>query len=270
MQLAFLMRHETILRDDPVFYDFVPYRYGPFSFTLYRELERLHKDGLVTKADEGLILNAQMMTTIRERISELPGVVQSAIGLVVRTHGSTAIHDLLKDVYTRYPWYATRSQRADLRPRNLPWRKPAEPAVYTAGYQSKSVDGFFNDLLRFGIQLIVDVRANPVSRKYGFARSSMSGIAAKLGMEYLHLPRLGIPSNKRAGLGSTASYERLLTWYESEMLSDRKTDVNELAQLMRKKPSVLVCMEQDARCCHRSRLATSVSQISSLPVSHLG
>ena len=48
MKLVFLLRHETCLKDVPSFYDFVPYKFGPFSFTLYRELERLQQNGYVT------------------------------------------------------------------------------------------------------------------------------------------------------------------------------------------------------------------------------
>ena len=269
VKLAFLLRRETVLRDDPAFYDFVPYRYGPFSFALYRELDGLHRDGFVTKADGQLALNTQMITTIRERISELAGTVRAAVSFVTRMYGRTARRDLVRDIYARYPWYATHSQLTNLKPMNLTIRQPAKPAVYTAGYQHKSVDDFFDDLLRAGIQVVIDVRANPVSRKYGFTRSFMCGIAEKLGMEYCHFPRLGIPRKERTGLGSEASYIHLLNTYESEVLPDLRTDVEELARMMKKKPSVLVCMEQDVRNCHRSRLAMAVSKVSGLPIHHI-
>ncbi|HSW47284.1 MAG TPA: DUF488 family protein [Phycisphaerae bacterium] len=269
VKLAFLLRRETVLKEDAVFYDFVPHLYGPFSFALYRELDGLQRDDLVTRTDEQLMLNVLQMATIRERISELAGEVRSAVGAVVRKYGRSSLRDLLRDVYTRYPWYATHSERVDLRPMSLGERPLAPPAVYTAGYQDKSVDGFFDGMLRAGIQAIMDVRANPISRKYGFARSSIRSIAEKLGLDYSHLPRLGIPSVHRVGLSDEASYARLLDSYESKMLPCRQADVEELARLVSAKPSVLVCMERDVRCCHRSRLAAAVARVSSLPIRHL-
>ena len=52
-KLVFLLRHETVLWHSPSFYDFVPYKYGPFSFTLYRELELLRQTGYVAVDDNG-------------------------------------------------------------------------------------------------------------------------------------------------------------------------------------------------------------------------
>ena len=270
VKLVFLLRRETILRDDPVFYDFVPYLYGPFSFALYRELDCLQRDGLVTNTDERWAINGPAMPKIRDHISGLPRDVASAISRITREYERLDTRELLSSVYSRYPWYAVHSERKDLKPPGLKDRKLAEPAVYTAGYQQKSVDGFFDDLLRAGMQVVIDVRANPVSRKYGFARSSMGGIAEKLGMQYRHLPRLGIPSEKRVGLGSELSYDCLLDMYEHEILPRRKVDVQDLSRMMKAKPSVLVCAEQDVRSCHRSRLATAVSRVNGLPVNHLG
>jgi uncharacterized protein (DUF488 family) len=269
VKLAFLLRRETVLGKDPIFYDFVPYLYGPFSFALYRELDCLQRDGLITKTSERFALNGTAMPAIRDHVSGLSDDVRLAVSFVTKKYGCSDHHELLSGVYSRYPWYATRSQRSDLKPPGLGDPKLAQPAVYTVGYQQKSVDGFFDGLLRAGIQVVVDVRANPVSRKYGFARSSMRGIAEKLGMEYRHLPRLGIPSEERAGLGTEASYKRLLDMYEHQILPERRADVDELARMMKTKPSVLVCMEQDVTCCHRSRLASAVSNVSGLPVDHL-
>jgi len=269
VKLAFLLRRETVLANDPAFYDFVPHLYGPFSFVLYRELGYLQRDGLVTKTNDRFTLNRTAMPTIRDHIAELPSDVWSAVRLVTKKYGCYGHRELLSKVYHRYPWYAIRSERSDLKPPGLADRKPAQPAVYTAGYQQKSVDAFFDSLLRAGIQVVVDVRANPVSRKYGFARSSMRGIAEKLDMEYRHLPHLGIPSKKRVGLGTEASYKRLLDMYERDILPDRRADVDELARMMKTQPSVLVCMEQDVTCCHRSRLASAVSRVSGLPIDHL-
>ena len=52
VKLAFLVGQETSLRDDRTYYDFVPYKYGPFSFALYRELDGLRRNGYVSAAEK--------------------------------------------------------------------------------------------------------------------------------------------------------------------------------------------------------------------------
>ena len=145
----------------------------------------------------------------------------------------------------------------------------ARPAVYTTGYEGRSVDAFFNDLLKWGIHVLVDVRANPVSRKYGFSRLRLAEFCEKLGLQYRHVPALGIPGVARARLNSFTSYQRLLNVYESATLPERTSEVQEVGRLMLRQPSVLVCVEKDVRCCHRSRLAEAVARDTGLEVVHL-
>jgi len=123
--------------------------------------------------------------------------------------------------------------------------------------------------MRTGIKAILDVRANPVSRKYGFAKRSLSDIAEKLGLAYEHLPDLGIPSAQRGDLGDIDSYQRLLESYEHEILPQQTTEIDRLIGLLRQRPSVLICVEKDVRLCHRGRLAQAVAKRSGLPVKHL-
>jgi uncharacterized protein (DUF488 family) len=156
-----------------------------------------------------------------------------------------------------------------LAPSKLPCRPEAPIAVYTAGYEGASIDSFLDGLLRAGIHAIGDVRANPVSRKYGFAGSSMRRIAGKLGLTYEHFPMLGIPSASRKGLGDTVSHEDLFDAYERDILSREPAEIERLARCMAQRPMVLVCMEKAPEMCHRSRLAKHVARAAGLPVQHL-
>lgn len=266
---AFLLRQETDVGSDSVFYDFVPYKFGPFSFALYRELEALQRDGYIAFENDRILLSPDMLRPSLDKVAELSGAVLSSVRSIAKQYGKFRQNTLLKDIYRRYPRYASKSERKDLQVSPCPNATVAPPAVYTAGYQQKSIDGFFDALLKTGIRVIVDVRSNPVSRKYGFARSSMAGIAQKLDLDYVHLPSLGIPSEARVGLASKASYKRLLDAYEQNTLPKRRPDVDQLSQRMQHMPCVLVCMERDVECCHRSRLATAVSKVNGLPVRHL-
>ena len=269
VKYAFLLRHETDVSLDPAFYDFVPYKFGPFSFALYRELEALQRDGYVAFENDRFLLSPDTFGQSLEKVAELSAAMRSSVRAISKRYGKLGQRTLLKSVYGRYPHYASKSELTDLQSGPRPEPTVARPAVYTAGYEQKSVDGFFDDLLKTGIRVVIDVRSNPVSRKYGFARSSMAGIAQKLDLDYIHLPTLGIPSQLRIGLGSKASYKRLLDAYERNTLPERTADVGHLARKMERSPCVLVCMERDVECCHRSRLATAVSSANGLPVRHL-
>jgi len=269
VKLVFLLRQETGLERDPTFYDFVPYQRGPFSFTLYRELGSLRQNGYVTPEEERIALCGRTLDLAEKEAEGLPSSTQTAVADVLGRYGRMNQRDLVRNVYTRYPWFALNSKlpERDLVPIQRP--KKAPPAVYTAGYEGRSVDAFFNDLLKRGIHVVVDVRANPISRKYGFSGLRLGEFCKKLGLEYRHVPSLGIPSNARAGLNGFASYQRLLNRYEQTMLPDRSAEVEDVGRLMRRQPSVLVCVEKDVRCCHRSRLAEAVAQTTGLEVVHL-
>lgn len=269
VKLAFLLRHETPLRDDHTFYDFVPYRYGPFSFALYRELQGLERDGYVKGGEDALSLQGATRHLAREKADELSWPDQCAVKNIVFTYGRMGTSTLLKDVYARYPWFASRSELMDLVPVDLPPATKPNVAVYTVGYEGRSVDGFFDRLLHSGMQAILDVRANPVSRKYGFAKRSLSETAGKLGLEYCHLPDLGIPGEQRGDLGDIDSYQRLLDHYENEMLPRQTAEIDRLIGLLRQRPSVLLCVEKDVRQCHRGRLARVAGERSGLSVKHL-
>lgn len=269
VKLSFLLREETEIGKDSTYYGFVPYRFGPFSFALYRELDALACQSYIEKDEHSIRVHPSMADAVKGKIQELPSGFLAAVRSIVGRYGSKPQKSLLRDVYKRYPWYATKSELTDLVPATVSPRSPAFLAVYTAGYERNSVDGFFDRLLRAGIQHIADVRANPVSRKYGFARSSLSAIAGKLGMGYRHLPQLGIPSAQRASLSGFASYQRLMELYEDEILPRQRAAIAKLAQDVQDEPTVLVCVEHDVRCCHRSRLAEAVARKANLSVKHL-
>ncbi len=269
MKLAFLARHETHLRSDHTFYDFVPYKYGPFSFALYRELTGLTRNGYLAHSGDRIVIPRASRQMAQRKIDELPNNTLIEVNELATGHSSLPTEKLLRKVYAEYPWYAARSERKDLQPPRLPRLRTAPPAVYTIGYEGRSIDSFFRELLRRGVKTILDVRANPVSRKYGFAKSSFSQIADKLEIEYQHKPQLGIPSSLRKPLSDYASYQRLFTQYKKTIARDHRVEVATVAARMNQRPTALMCMEKDVKFCHRSRLAEAISAENGLDIKNL-
>ena len=87
MKCAFLLRHETEYDADPAFYDFVPYKFGPFSFALYRELESLQRDGYVSDEGGRLRLTPRMRKSSLEKVAELSRTERSSVNDVSRKYG---------------------------------------------------------------------------------------------------------------------------------------------------------------------------------------
>jgi hypothetical protein len=254
---------------DRTYYDFVPYKFGPFSFALYRELESLQGYGYLEMSDSSIGLSDATIGDTLRKIAELTTREKQAVAGIVARFGSLKPKSLVRNVYARHPWFTINSELTDLIPDDRPKRPQADIAIYTSGYEGKSVDGFFDNLIRAGVRAIVDVRFNPVSRKYGFAGSSLRRIGEKLGFVYSHLPELGIEGKHRESLSDFASYQRLLDRYARSFLNQKHVALNRLAAMLQKIPSVLVCMEKDVDCCHRGRLATAMAERTHLPIVHL-
>lgn len=269
VKLMFLLHQEPELRDENSFYDFVPYKYGPFSFTLYRELDGLRQNGYIKHEENRIALCEENRKSVMEIVRSVPLPMLIVVGKTLKISGGKSPSTLVKEIYTRYPWYASKSELTALKPNSSDRKKRFHPAVYTAGYEGRSVDSFFNHLLMEGIKQIIDVRANPISRRYGFSKKQFCDIAKKLGFDYYHIPRLGIPSLYRTNLSDYDSYQRLLKKYEEEMLPKLQEEIVGVCNIMIKKTSVLVCVEKDVQCCHRSRLAETISKMSGLEVKHL-
>jgi uncharacterized protein (DUF488 family) len=269
VKLAFLLRHESEVGSNHTFYDFVPYKFGPFSFALYRELEALQGNGYLEVSESSIRLSDSTRKEALQKIGELTTREHSAVAGIFSRFGKMKTQALIHAVYSRYPWFTINSELSDLIPKNRPKRPRAKIAIYTSGYEGKSVDAFFDHLISAGIRTIVDVRFNPVSRKYGFAGSSLRRIGEKLGLVYNHVPELGIEGKHRESLDDYESYQRLLDRYARSFLAKQQSALGRLAEVLQKMPSVLVCMEKDVNCCHRGRLANEMADRTRLSIVHL-
>jgi hypothetical protein len=262
-RLAFLLAKETETGGGSAFYEFVPYRRGPYSFTLDHEVDNLIRDGLV----EASGVNAWQLTArgMKEPLS-IPDKIRDDLHNILKRYGDWQVPQLSRTISRRHPWFAANHTDAS----SDRWTRPiSEPAVYTIGYEGRSVDGFLNRLLQAGIRRVIDVRDNPISRRYGYHKSTFSRLCSLLDIQYSHFPELGIPSEQRANAHSKADYQGLFDVYENRILSDRCGAIARVADLVVAEPSALVCKEARAGACHRSRLSKQVTLQTDLPTVHL-
>ncbi|MBL8817011.1 MAG: DUF488 domain-containing protein [Planctomyces sp.] len=256
---AFLLRQSSEEASTASFYDFVPYHSGPFSFSLCQEIEKLEEQGYVQgQGDSCWELGEVTIPT------HLDQQLKYQAERVVRTHRDMPLESLLDNVYQQYPAFTVNSRR-----QKLAVRKTAPLAVYTSGYEGLSVDAFLNRLVTTGIRHLVDVRRNPVARRYGFHKSTLKRLCESLEIRYTHIPELGIESEKRQDLKTQADYDSLFRDYTATTLSRELDSIAQVATFVQEAPSVLVCMECQPSCCHRSHLAKQVAEQTGLKITHL-
>jgi hypothetical protein len=263
MKWSFLLSHETSSHGGKTFYQFIPYHHGPYSFTLNQETDSLVRNGFLEKNSN----NFWSLTDLGKKMDvNLPRDIARDIHSVAAEYGKLSGQELLDLVDNRYSSFTVKNE---LPGRINKKRAVAKKFIHTAGYEGKTVDEFLNLLVESGISRLIDVRSNPVSRRYGFHKSTLSRLCSVLGIDYQHLPELGIPSSERGDLDSSDKYTSLLNNYRSS-LPLRKEALSDVISLLRSEPSVLVCMEADPEFCHRNVLAQHLKTLIDMPIKHLG
>lgn len=259
---AFLLRQHLSSDYARRFYEFLPYDWGPFSFTLYHDLQKMADSGLLTFPSDKTIEATEHSSSVSKSLEPR---LRAELYSFWEAYGNYRVGQLLDLVYENYPWYASRSKRG----RQNGLEETAKCEVYTIGYEGMQLDGFLNVLLASGIQTIVDVRKNAVSRVYGFHGSTLASVADRLGIKYRHVPELGIPSAWRADPCSGLELDTLFSKYRGEVIPLVEGTIDNVASIVCQKPSVLMCLESNPAKCHRSVLAEYVSRVSGLSISDL-
>jgi uncharacterized protein (DUF488 family) len=227
-------------------YEFVPYKYGSYSFQLAEDLNILHRDGYLSFSQ----------TEKSTRIKAAGSYSQEASFEIADERGDA----LIRKTYREYPYYALNSEiigrifsDRELEQYNSARkaRIKTEQVLYTIGYEGKSVEAFINALIKNDIRVLCDVRKNPLSRKFGFSKGKLSHITQAVGVEYVHVPELGIESNKRRSLETVEDYQSLFSDY-AKTLSDRKPWLEQVYTLLCLNSHIaLMCYEREPEMCHR-------------------
>lgn len=111
---AFLLREEGGLTREES-YAFVPYNYGPMSAALYRDAERLRREGLAERCPVqgfswGRWVATERGTHEARRVAlRADRVALKRLDRIKRRIAAMSFAELLEDLYDRYPEYATRS-----------------------------------------------------------------------------------------------------------------------------------------------------------------
>jgi hypothetical protein len=254
-------------------YAFVPYKYGCYSF--------LARDDMDLMSKRGWLRVERTHVELQSSITGQPWATESEERLNVdrwiRKHELRG-DQLIREVYRHYPFYAIRSEMKERLLDNTELERVNEAAratlksgqtLFTLGYEGIHFEEYANKLLSNGVRLLCDVRRNPLSRKFGFSGRALATLLPKLGIEYLHLPDLGIASEHRKDLDAEGARERLFEAYVRE-LPEKDHALDRIRTLLREKgPIALTCFEQHPRNCHRHCIAERLAGVHGVEVTHL-
>jgi hypothetical protein len=250
-------------------YDFVPYKFGAFSFTSYADKRKLIAEGLLADDDQNWKLTEAGRVAARQQAVEPLRAAEFC-----RKHSRLRGNALIIEQYRRHPYYAARSEILDklrLEPETLARIAAARPkpklaGLVTIGYEGRSLESYLNELLRACVTVLCDVRRNPLSRKYGFSKSTLSKACEGVGIRYEHLPALGIASEQRQELHTQADYDALFAEYERESLPHQRAVLDRIRDWVAAGERVaLTCFERRPEQCHRHCVAEALK----LNVHHL-
>lgn len=240
-------------------FEFVPYRFGCFSFQSYADKRRLIEIGILHDSDDW-----RLQAGLEQKNF---AVDETLYVLFKKKYGHLNGDKLVQDIYRRYPYYAIKSEITarlmnEEEQAAIEKARPTDScaAFFTIGYEGSSFEGYLNRLIKNSVDILVDVRRNPLSRKYGFSKKTLSDTVAKLGIKYLHIPELGIDSEHRQNLKTAHDYQRLFDRYERVELKQNAEALSRLRNILSDRNRVAItCFEADSCMCHRGRIAHVLS-----------
>jgi len=236
----FLLKEEHNFSEKMPFYHFFAYKQGPFSHLCFDDLRKLRDNQLID--DEETTITKAGTTVLNEMGREHDQTIKT---MLKSFQNEKKITDY---VYQKYPEYTVKSELIEQRP------KKAEPGFFTIGYEKKDLDQFLNALVSNNIDLLIDIRRNPFSMNFIYIKDTLMKKLKDVGIDYLHIPELGIESEERKNLNTKADYEELFAKYQ-QVLPLKEVYINRIIELGTTKRIALLCFEADCDFCHRREVA---------------
>jgi uncharacterized protein (DUF488 family) len=242
-------------------YDFVPYKFGCYSFSANADLTAMVKHGY-------LIENKDSFTKIdaTDYVKMLNDKDKNILIDIKKSYGKLDTKSLVKLTYLNYQYYAINSIIAKEvltteQHNKVILAKPTnhKTILYTIGYEGISLEEYLNRLIKNDIKILVDVRNNPLSMKFGFSKTQLKNFCASLNIEYLHIPEVGIQSDQRQELRTQTDYDNLFKVYKNQNLKKTLSQQKQILNLLEEKKRIaLTCFEANICQCHRKHLAEAI------------
>ncbi len=241
------------------FYDFFPYKYGPFSLMTYVDKNKLVDLELLKNVDHFEI------KTQNSFLNQLKKRDKEQLLVFIKSMASIRGTDLVRHTYLSYPSYTQNSEILD----SILDKEEIEKiedvtnhqckVLFTIGYEGASIDNYLHRLTTNDVKLLIDVRKNAYSRKHGFSGKTLEKYVSRLNIKYIHMPKLGIDSHLRTNLESQEQYKQLFDIYEQTTLIKNKEFLSKIQNLLNEHGRIaLTCFEADYCSCHRHKIVNNI------------
>ncbi len=245
-------------------YEFVPYKFGCYSYSANADLVTMLKKDYLLETDTGF-----HKKDATDYLKAIKASDKKILLDTVQNYGDMRNDTLIRHTYINFPYYAINSTIAKrLLNENLYKRvqdatpKQTDQTLFTIGYEGVSLENYLNKLVKNNIQLLVDVRKNPLSMKFGFSKTLLKRYCNSLNIDYIHIPEVGIKSNKRQSLENQEDYDNLFEDYKNTTLIETVSDQKSILDLLNKYNRIaLTCFESNICQCHRLPLAQSLHKL---------
>ncbi|MGQ8867693.1 DUF488 domain-containing protein [Myroides sp. TSA_177.3] len=244
-------------------YEFIPYKFGCYSFSVKADLNTMVKNSSLLENENYYIKNNSDDFVKMLKIDDKKILIE-----VVQLYSTMNINTLIKHTYINFPYYAINSTIASkildeqqLQKVMCSKKETNETILFTIGYEGVSLEKYLNKLVSNDVKLLVDVRKNSLSMKFGFSKSLLKKYCESLGIEYIHIPEVGINSDQRQELNTQQDYNALFEVYKKTTLKETDVYQNKIIDLLSKyKRIALTCFEADICQCHRKPLAEAIAK----------
>ena len=141
--------------------------------------------------------------------------------------------------------------------------------LHTIGYERAAFLAVAGTLADAGVTMVVDVRAEPHSRRREFAFKHLGPGLAAYGIAYASWPELGTPAAGRgaAKQGDAMTFHRL--FMEQLATPAARNALAELAALVERETLCLLCYERDPAHCHRTLIVERMAATHGIAVRDL-
>jgi len=132
---------------------------------------------------------------------------------------------------------------------------------FTLGYTSRKLDDIIQALKNHGVRTLVDIRYNPVSMyRPELSKNNLARTLSECGIDYVHLPELGVPRDIRAKAIETGTRDVIWEWYDNIVSSFLGRNLHFFLNGF-EHPVALMCTEVDPSECHRHRLSLALEEM---------
>ena len=139
--------------------------------------------------------------------------------------------------------------------------------LFTIGYEGSTLEDFLATLDKAGIDVLLDVRELPMSRRKGFSKTALSEALFERDIDYRHEKFLGSPKPIRHKLREDGNYKDFFRSFNKHLRKHSEI-LLKLAEELGGNVAIM-CYEKDHTRCHRITVVDALSEILELTPVHL-